>query len=642
MIGKRLGGYRIEGAIGKGGMGEVYVARQVDLDRRVALKLLPPQLTVDKAFVQRFRREARAVAQLNHPNIVQVFDIGEEDGVHYFTMELVEGETLDDRVFRKRHLDVSDAVRTVVQICRGLHAAHDAGIIHRDIKPANILFDHRGRVKLTDFGIALQGSGDRLTTLGTIVGTPEYMSPEQAGGKTVTPESDIYSLGTVFYEMLTGCVPFDNRDALTTLQQHQFDEPRRPSEINPDVPADVERVVLKMLAKEPEARYRHCADVVTDLRAIAKGDGASSSASGVDSTGAPQRAAPGPLGARWPLLLGGGALAIGGAVLGAFLVGRDAPPPPPAAITAPPPARRVPDAEVRVGLLSLYEARTEQVAERVRVHVRLRDGGVVAAVEAELTDDGAIITVADVGVVCLPAAALAPDAPIESAPASGGDAADPRAARMWARDVFDTWKLDHQVDTVQVGQMPTLLEEAAALLPPLPPPLHHTALRVVADGCDHLVAARAGLAASETALAQARAESPDAQLRFGDRVVLRSGRELRCRILDRESDLETMRVQLSAGGRMRIAFADVRHFERAYGQAATVAERARTAVASHRERVTAAKAQVETHRAQLATIKAQYDVAVARLLASAAPLAPDSESEPAPSAAAPESPPQPR
>ncbi len=632
LIGKRLGGYRIEGELGKGGMGVVYLARQVELDRRVALKLLPPQFTIDEAFVRRFRREARAIAQLNHPNIVQVYDIGEQDGAHYYAMELVEGETLDDRIFRKQHLNVTDAVRSVVQVCRGLHAAHEAGIIHRDIKPANILFDRRGNAKLTDFGIALHGTAERLTTLGTIVGTPEYMSPEQASGKTTTPQSDIYSLGIVFYEMLTGGVPFDNKDALVTLQQHQFDEPRPPSELNADVPIPVERVVLKMLAKEPEGRYQSCADVIADLRLIVKGDATSSSAQEVQSTGAPGqlRPAPTPATTRWAMLLGAGGLAATATALALILL---RPAQEPAAPMRPPVVHRVPDMEALAGLLSLYDAQAEIGAAQARVSVHLRNGGILPAPDAHAQDGGAVLTYPDMGPVFLPASALAEDTPLRPRATTAATAQDRQIARAWARDVFDTWKLDHQVDFVRREEMPPLMEDAAAYLPPVPPPAYGPELRTLAAASAEWRAAREANAAAQVALTQQRSAPPDASLQFPDRVVFTSGRELVCRILDAESDMETLRVQLPEGGRMRIPFTELRHFERAYGQAAAAADQARDSLRTHRARIALAKQHVEEQQQGFAAAQARHGEAVAALALAAAPPEPSAApptAEPAP------------
>ncbi len=270
MIGKQFGEYVVEEELGSGGMGTVYKARQVDLDRPVALKVLAKTLTDDASFVQRFLREARAVAQLNHARIVHIYDSGQQDGTYYYVMELVDGESLDQRIARKKRLSWKEAVRIVAHVCRALQAAHGAGIIHRDIKPANIVIDKEGLPKVMDFGIALDLTAERLTRTGGIIGTPEYMSPEQAGAKTITLQSDIYSLGIVFYEMLTGTVPFQHENRLIILQQHQHEAPRAPSDLAPEIPAPLERMVLKMLAKDPADRYATCAAVVADLRSLVR------------------------------------------------------------------------------------------------------------------------------------------------------------------------------------------------------------------------------------------------------------------------------------------------------------------------------------------------------------------------------------
>lgn len=268
MIGKQFGLYVIESELGAGGMGTVYKARQTDLGRLVALKVLSSDFTNDASFVKRFLREARAVAQLNHDHIVHIYDCGQQDGTYYYAMELVDGEGLDYMIARKGRLTWKRAAHVTLHVCRALQAAHAAGIIHRDIKPANIILNRDNKAKVMDFGIALDLDAERLTHAGTIMGTPEYMSPEQIAGITATPQADIYSLGVVLYEMLTGRVPFENENRMITLQQHKTAVPQSPRELVPDIPEPVERMALKMLAKDPADRYPSCTAIVADLRAL--------------------------------------------------------------------------------------------------------------------------------------------------------------------------------------------------------------------------------------------------------------------------------------------------------------------------------------------------------------------------------------
>ena len=255
--------------LGKGGMGAVYKARQPELDRYVALKILPPEIGKDPAFAERFMREARALAKLNHSSIVAVHDFGEVDGLYYFVMELVDGTNLRQAIASSR-LTPPEALAIVPQICDALQFAHDEGVVHRDIKPENILIDKRGRVKIADFGLAKLLGVDRehsavekpftLTGADQVMGTPHYMAPEQIrGSSTVDHRADIYSLGVVFYEMLTGELPIG-----------RFEPPSKKVRI--DVRLD--EVVLRTLESTPERRYQHASDVKTEIESIAT-DGAS-------------------------------------------------------------------------------------------------------------------------------------------------------------------------------------------------------------------------------------------------------------------------------------------------------------------------------------------------------------------------------
>lgn len=615
LIGKRLGGYRIEAELGKGGMGIVYRATQIELDRPVAIKLLPPQFTIDPAFIQRFRREARAIAQLNHPNIVQIYDIGVEQSTHFYAMELVEGETVDDRIFRQYRLPVPDAVRIIVHVCRGLQAAHDAGIVHRDIKPANIILDSRNQAKLMDFGIALAQGTERLTSTGGIIGTPEYMSPEQASGQAVTAQSDIYSLGIVFYEMLTGVVPFENEQSMVTLQQQQFEEPKPPGQINKAVPLAVEQILLKMLAKNPADRYATCTDIITDLRAVVKGATSGSSATGVVNTGAQGML---PYGARrtgrWWGIAATAAFLV--AAAGFVLVLRRPAVPPGRDLPVEEPAvRYAADAEVLAGLLGVYDAYAARQAAGERVRLRLVNGGEVAAADVQLDEAVVILTVSGLGTVRLPRSVLDPTAPVTYDDAPRTDALASRAGRDWARDVYETWKLEHHVDRITPEDLATLQDAAVTHLPPAPPIPFAEALRLLVERSAELTAAEAALAALEAEQAQLRVQAPNSADQYPDRVVLRtSGREVRCRILEAESDVDTLQLELPTGGKMRVAFADVRHYQRAYGQDAAAAADARTRARDYRGEAAELKARIAEQRQAVAESTVRHADAVARLL----------------------------
>ncbi len=271
MIGREIGNYRILKELGRGGMGVVYKAKQLSLNRMVAMKVLPQHLTSDPAFVRRFENEARAIARLNHPNIVQIFDIGHEEDIHFYTMEFIEGLSLDDIVYKEGLLDLDRAMNIIVQVAKALQYAHSQGIVHRDIKPSNVMIDKSGRIKVTDFGLALQERTTRLTMEGSIVGTPEYMSPEQAAGAVATPRSDIYALGVVFYELLTGKVPFEGDTALLVLNKIQNSEPEWPRSINPNIPVDAEKIIRKMMDRNPRSRYSSCQELIQDIQRLRQG-----------------------------------------------------------------------------------------------------------------------------------------------------------------------------------------------------------------------------------------------------------------------------------------------------------------------------------------------------------------------------------
>jgi serine/threonine protein kinase len=264
LIGKTLGHFRVVERIGSGGMATVFKAYQPNLDRYVAIKVLPAYHARDPIFVKRFEQEARSVAKLAHPNIVQIHDFGEQDNITYIVMEYVDGGTLKDRL--KKALPVGEAVDYMIQAAEGLACAHRNGIIHRDVKPANMLLRKDGYLLLSDFGIAkiLEGT-NQLTRVGTGIGTPQYMSPEQGSGMAVDRRSDIYSLGITFFHCLTGRVPFTADNPLTITVKH-IQEPLPVEMLTAEgIPAPIIQVVKKMAAKQPYERYQSMEDLIDAL-----------------------------------------------------------------------------------------------------------------------------------------------------------------------------------------------------------------------------------------------------------------------------------------------------------------------------------------------------------------------------------------
>src|SRR5271165_4233686 len=267
-------GYRVEALLGRGGMGVVYRAWHLRLNRAVALKMLLAGPCARPDELERFLRESQAVAGLSHPNIVQVYDMGEVEGRPYFTMELVEGGNLADQI-RGVPQPAHQAAARVATLAEAIHAAHQSGIVHRDLKPANILLTRDGTPKVTDFGLARRLEGDNgLTLSGVTVGTPSYMAPEQAQGKNraIGPATDVYALGAILYELLTGRPPFRAESATATLQQVVADEPVPPVRLNPRVPRDLQTICLKCLDKEPAKRYASAQALAEDLRHFERGE----------------------------------------------------------------------------------------------------------------------------------------------------------------------------------------------------------------------------------------------------------------------------------------------------------------------------------------------------------------------------------
>jgi eukaryotic-like serine/threonine-protein kinase len=266
MIGKRLGGrYEIEERIGGGGMAIVYKAHDNLLNRTVALKILRSQFGHDEEFIHRFRREAQSAASLSHPNVVNVYDVGEEDDIQYIVMEYVEGCTLKEWICQKGALDPEEAVQIASQICDALEHAHHNHIIHRDIKPHNILIGRGGRIKVTDFGIARAVTSATITHTGSVLGSVHYFSPEQARGGISGEKSDIYSLGIVLYEMLTGKVPFSGDSPISVALKHLQEDIVPPRKLKPSIPQSMENIVLRALVKDPLQRYKSAKEMQRDL-----------------------------------------------------------------------------------------------------------------------------------------------------------------------------------------------------------------------------------------------------------------------------------------------------------------------------------------------------------------------------------------
>jgi len=259
--------YELGPVLGEGGMARVYRGVDRQLRRPVAVKVLAPPFDRDRSFLERFRREARAAAGLSHPNIVAVFDSGSDDGTHFIVTELVEGETLAVRLRRDGPMPPEEAVAVAVDIARALAAAHERGLIHRDIKPGNVMVLPDGRVKVVDFGIARAAGSDTLTGTGVVLGSTAYLSPEQAGGQPVDQRADLYALGCVLYEMLTGHVPFRADTPIATMYRHVNEDAPPPSTIVP-VESELEAIVMRCLEKDPKRRFASAAELEAALLAV--------------------------------------------------------------------------------------------------------------------------------------------------------------------------------------------------------------------------------------------------------------------------------------------------------------------------------------------------------------------------------------
>jgi len=264
--------YQVTHLIDRGGMALVYRAQDLLLSRAVALKILYPELSADPLFVERFRREAQAAANLSHPNIVPVFDWGEDNGTYFIVMELIDGTSLDRDLRGSRTLSPSRSAVIAAQVASALSYAHRSGVVHRDVKPGNILLTSDGQVKVTDFGIAQAvSSEDQFAEAGSVMGTATYFSPEQASGAPVDGRSDVYSLGVVLYEMLVGRPPFIGDSPVEVSSQHVNDPVPEPSQFNPEVPADLSAIVMEALAKSPSQRYQSADEFRSDLLRFSEG-----------------------------------------------------------------------------------------------------------------------------------------------------------------------------------------------------------------------------------------------------------------------------------------------------------------------------------------------------------------------------------
>jgi eukaryotic-like serine/threonine-protein kinase len=320
IIGTVLSGrYRLEAKLGSGGMSTVYLARDDTLDRPVAVKVMHREMSEQEDQLQRFRQEARAVAKLTHPNVVSVIDAGEDGGHPYIVFEYVKGETLKQRIGRVGALDTQEAIAYAIEVGRGLSVAHARNMVHRDIKPQNVLIDEEGRAKLTDFGISRQLEQDGVTATGRVLGTTDYVAPEQAMGKGADPRSDIYSLGVVLYEMLVGQVPFHADSQVGVAMKHVNEELPDVQRRRPEASAAVALVVERSTAKSPAERYQTVAEMIDDLQtaleveAARAGSTTGEATSVLDAVPPPKRKLSGR--GRWSwaavallVLVGGGAL----------------------------------------------------------------------------------------------------------------------------------------------------------------------------------------------------------------------------------------------------------------------------------------------------------------------------------------------
>jgi len=265
------GRYQIIEELGKGGMGKVYKAQDTDLKEKVAIKLLKPEIAADKKTIERFRNELKFARKIRHKNVCQMYDLNKEEGTHYITMEYVDGKNLKSMIRMMGQLSSGKTISIAKQVCEGLTEAHRLGVVHRDLKPQNIMVDEEGNARIMDFGIARSLKTKGITATGVMIGTPEYMSPEQVEGKEVDQRSDIYSLGVILYEMVTGRVPFEGDTPFTIGVKHKSEQPKDPKELNTQLPEDLNLVILRCLEKDREKRYQSAGEVRSELINIEKG-----------------------------------------------------------------------------------------------------------------------------------------------------------------------------------------------------------------------------------------------------------------------------------------------------------------------------------------------------------------------------------
>jgi serine/threonine protein kinase len=263
--------YQIIEELGRGGMGTVYKVLDREINEKIALKILKPEISFDEKTIERFRNELKLARKISHQNVCRMYDIVKEEGLYFITMEYISGEDLKSTIIRLGQVSVGKTMRIVKQICKGLAEAHRLGVIHRDLKPQNIIIDREGEVRIMDFGIALSRRTAGITEPGVMIGTPEYMSPEQAAGKELDSRSDIYSLGIIMFELLTGTVPFKADTALGVAMMHKSEFPPDPRSINPQIPKDFSALILKCLEKDRNKRFSNCEEIVSEISKMEKG-----------------------------------------------------------------------------------------------------------------------------------------------------------------------------------------------------------------------------------------------------------------------------------------------------------------------------------------------------------------------------------
>lgn len=273
--GQQIPGFKVLGKLGAGAMATVFKGKQLSLNRLVAIKILPRHFTKNPEFIARFYAEGRAAATLNHPNIVQAYDVGKAGEYHYFVMEYVDGSTVHDQIAKHKRFPEREALDIIIQVTEALEHAHKRDLLHRDVKPKNIMLTKEGVAKLADMGLARAISDKEAAEAeaGKAFGTPYYISPEQIRGATnITPAADIYSLGATLYHMVTGAVPFEGKNPKDVMRKHLQSTLVPPDHVNPKLSAGISQVIEKMMAKEHTDRYRNCTDLLTDLRAVRKGE----------------------------------------------------------------------------------------------------------------------------------------------------------------------------------------------------------------------------------------------------------------------------------------------------------------------------------------------------------------------------------